>query len=1247
MFKIFKKYIFLALLINTFELKVYARETNITSTTGSQTVKDIYLSDGNLDTTNSTWLNVTENGFINGTVTNSDTNNPGHVDIRNDYNTVKGSNSTTFGSSSSNLEYILVAGSSSSLTISNQIYVNNIYLENSTLQLNQNVNISDISIHNGNLDKKGTSTIIINTNYNQNTTFGYYQQDLVKNVSIYKIEITDGNSLTLNNYAYVDNMVLDSDSSTVTLNDNGKIIGNVIGETSGSGTVVINTNYNQEYTKFGTESNKLGTIQINNNKNLTIKATNAYENNVYANSLKLNGTGSSLTIGDNGKIFGTISGTGKVIIDTEYSGSVDTIFGTSSNKISSMEITSGNSINLTNGAYIDKTNLLGDSSLELNSGGSVTGSIYGTGSVNINMDYATASSTGSGSYATKFGNSASEKLSTLNIKNNTVLTLGNAAYVDSLNLNTSSSKLAIGSGGTINGTVNDLTNGSAVVDLNRNYDTAANSTIFGTAGNSIGTLNVGTLSSSRNLALGNLAYINNVALNANLSNVTLSNDGGLMGAFTGNGTIVINKNYTTTYGTADTANNEYNTEFGKSGSKINTVNVNAGMNLTLGTAAYLNSLNLNNNSILTLKDGSAISGTVYGTSTNSTVNVEGIFDGGSLGSGNKAYFGSSEKSISQVNIGSNGSFALTTDSYIDKINVTASASTRAPTLALKADNASLTLNNISNISYDDTNNIAVLITLKNTANDTNNEFMDQLYELLQLINNAGASKDFTVTNNNLYLDIMSKAQADGDRLLIDSSTNTDYFSEASLVYETIFKDLKLETAYNATTSATDLYLVVKMDRTPTINDVSQAAITSSNVIDSWKFIDRTINESILVSNLQNITNKQDFFHALRNLSPDVSGLNVKIPTQSIASAVGNIDKRLSYFRMMKFDSKTNNYNIKNLSKYDIKYYDDYFTKPYPENNVWMEAFAGNLHQDTVDNIFGYDANFYGATLGYDVRVNPEFVFGISYTFNQVNANDIDYVKSTRDDLKAMTNNVDLYFMFYNRWNYLTLNVGGSYNKYNQERKIKFYNFDKTAKADYNGYSYYGGVEYGFNILLFNNNKTLEKDKKKIKTKKNEKFKPVNKDLDSYIIGPINNFIMLTPKISLTYNNIMIDDYTEKGADAANLIIKTKDYSSLDVNGGLALTLSRSLSKNTTFQTALNGFVSYAIVNNKVELDARYVDDDEVFKVYGIDPPDLTYNLGISFSFNFFDKMDLGLSYNYMFGDGFNGMIGRITFLWAF
>ena len=50
----------------------------------------------------------------------------------------------------------------------------------------------------------------------------------------------------------------------------GNIIGNVTGETSGSGTVVINTNYNQEDTKFGTESNKLGTIQIKNNKNCRI-----------------------------------------------------------------------------------------------------------------------------------------------------------------------------------------------------------------------------------------------------------------------------------------------------------------------------------------------------------------------------------------------------------------------------------------------------------------------------------------------------------------------------------------------------------------------------------------------------------------------------------------------------------------------------------------------------------------------------------------------------------------------------------------------------------------------------------------------------------------------------------------------------------------------------------------------------------------------------------------------------------------
>ena len=60
-----------------------------------------------------------------------------------------------------------------------------------------------------------------------------------------------------------------------------------------------------------------------------------------------------------------------------------------------------------------------------------------------------------------------------------------------------------------------------------------------------------------------------------------------------------------------------------------------------------------------------------------------------------------------------------------------------------------------------------------------------------------------------------------------------------------------------------------------------------------------------------------------------------------------------------------------------------------------------------------------------------------------------------------------------------------------------------------------------------------------------------------------------------------------------------------------------------------------------------VDDDEIFKVYGIEKPDLTYNTGINFSLNFYEKINIGLSYDYIFGDGFDGQIVKFSVLYNF
>ena len=381
------------------------------------------------------------------------------------------------------------------------------------------------------------------------------------------------------------------------------------------------------------------------------------------------------------------------------------------------------------------------------------------------------------------------------------------------------------------------------------------------------------------------------------------------------------------------------------------------------------------------------------------------------------------------------------------------------------------------------------------------------------------------------------------------------------------------------------------------------------------------------------------------INNSVSGLNKNILKNSIDVSFSNISKRLNNYRSMKFTSKSANYNMPRLKDKYIKYYEDYFTKPYNENNVWLEPFVGNIKQDTIHNIYGYSADYFGASLGYDIRINNNFIIGFGYTGARYGAENNDE-KQTRDDLTALTNNFDIYSMLYGKWFYLSLNAGGSYNEIQQKRRIKFNNFDKIAKSDYLGYSYYGKGELGFNILLYSN----EKDENKIRV--SEKFKSVNENKEDhkfkkYKMGAINDFLLLTPKTNITYGNIMFDKYLEKNADAANMEIKTKDYEFLTVGGGLSITYNKSLNTNWNFQTILGGFINKYLTNDKVELDAKFESRKDIFKLYGFEPSDLNYDGEIQFNFTKNEDLSFGLGYNYRYSKDNTNQLIKLNLLLIF
>lgn len=1106
------------------------------------------------------------------------------------------------------------------------------------LQEGDTLNISNNGFINGKITTSPGAQNFINitTNYNtyrENSGYGStYFGESTNALHQINIEGTLENpvSFYISNEFYADNLNLDN--ANLTINNNNISIGRIIDKAGSNTNIYLNNDFGSG-TIFGSSSFSITSLTVNNGVTFNL------DNNAYIDDILLSDA-SIVNINDGSTVYGAISsttnGTGTININnTSINLSYITI-GKSENSIGTVNF-NGIETSLNKAIYANSINL-DNARLDFNYGAAAIGTVSGTGIININTNYITNGGEITDGYNTIFG-TASNHLETIRIEDSNLL-LGNVAYIDNIYMVGSgtgnSPSLYIFSNAGVNGTISAKTNNFGLIDLVRNYNTLDQTssdyfnTTFGQEGHSLNTLNI---KGTNTLTLGNMAYINNIILSEADSTLNLAGtSSGVSGSIIGYGSVNILNNYSTEINANNTTN------FGTNEStKLNLLNIGQDANglipeiqssLTLNNTAYVNTINIANNSSLTIGENGSVNGAIQGSQDNQgTVTINKSYNTAT----ENTVFGTANNRLKQVNIVNNNSannFTLTNAAYIDNLQINANSisytdTTRLLTMASGSQlNGSITLN-ASN------NDVLIGISL-------DNKNINELSNLLTLVGSENSGTASVSQGNELFLNLVDRNQlTDGQRILIGSGQD---YSNAGFIYDGIFLDLKLDTS-----TANSLYLNVNGVRTPTLQNVSQATLTSANIIDKWNFNTKSVDENNLTHSLQIIENNNEFFHALQNLTPDVSGLNVKIPTQSIVNAVANIDKRLRFLRISKIN-ETTNYFSDNLLKNMLPYHDEYIKK----RNIWWELFGGTLHQDTKDNIFGYDANYYGLTLGYDFKVNTNFVFGASYTFNFVDANDLDTIKSDRDDLEAFTNNIDLYMMLYNKRNYLTLNVGAGYNRYQQERKINFSNFDRTAKANYNGFSYHAGVEYGINFMLYNKKDSMEKLKViNQKTGKIDTVEQVNQRLNYYNDGDYNSFLMLTPKVSLTYNTIMIDDYTEKGADAANLAIKTKDYTTIDLNGGLELIYNKPINFYTNFQTILDGFVSYALDNKKIELDARYIDDDQVFKVYGFDMPDLTYNVGLTFNFNFYRQFSIGLNYNYTFAEDFDGQMVKLSVLYNF
>jgi len=201
-------------------------------------------------------------------------------------------------------------------------------------------------------------------------------------------------------------------------------------------------------------------------------------------------------------------------------------------------------------------------------------------------------------------------------------------------------------------------------------------------------------------------------------------------------------------------------------------------------------------------------------------------------------------------------------------------------------------------------------------------------------------------------------------------------------------------------------------------------------------------------------------------------------------------------------------------------------------DVWAQAFGSYLHQAPRQSSQGYNANIWGTALGFDLPIITNVRVGTCFGFAQ------DYVRGKDNSNRSDINSYQwtIYGEYAKDAYYIDLSGSFAFNTYDASRNVAVGAINRTASADYNGQQYAAYIEggYTFNFKDFGFEKVTVS---KLNTKK-----------PCFSLTELN----LTPLVSFQYQHLYLDKYTETGANAMNLTVKSQNYDIAQSGFGIKL-----------------------------------------------------------------------------------------------
>jgi outer membrane autotransporter protein len=272
--------------------------------------------------------------------------------------------------------------------------------------------------------------------------------------------------------------------------------------------------------------------------------------------------------------------------------------------------------------------------------------------------------------------------------------------------------------------------------------------------------------------------------------------------------------------------------------------------------------------------------------------------------------------------------------------------------------------------------------------------------------------------------------------------------------------------------------------------------------------------------------------------------------------------------------------------------------------VWAQGLGAYQRQQSKGATDGYTADLWGGSFGYDRFVNDYLLvgFGGGYAHGRIKGLE----SGSRTDADSYQGN--LYGNLTRGAYSLDAILSAAYNRYSASRLVRFGAIDRVAKGDYSGQQYSGYLEGGYALK--------------------------------------GNGAVLTPLVSLQYQRLHLNGYTETDAGALNLTVEGQNYSLFQ--GGLGAKLAYPiLTGNGQFIPEVHARWLYDFIGDRQETTAQLAGGGASFASRGLDPAQSSYHAGAKLTWMAKDNVTVSLSYDFGMRDDFYSHSGLLHVRYAF